>query len=184
MQMQRQTVRPLKLTAEYAVAMLVDGRLHTACDHTQACDELPRRSTRHQAWCWYKSLTGNTSLHRLPQMWLLYLSPRLLSLDSQWTQNKTLWFDVFVLPLQPYFSSHTVCIVFCIYSVECRFLSFCVPHKSFTLPNGLFAKAVCYLGTREAQTPKCLMLCSLAICHSFTAGIACVITPQCIGRVP
>lgn len=57
-------------------------------------------------------------------------------------------------------------------------------HKSFTLRNGLFAKALCYLGTREAQSPKCLMLCSLAICHCFTASNVCVITPWCIGCFP
>lgn len=50
-------------------------------------------------------------------------------------------------------------------------------HKSFTLHNGLFAKAPCYFRTREAKSPKCLILCSLAICHCFTASIACVITP-------
>lgn len=31
MQMQRQTVRPLKLTAKYAVVMLVDDCLQTVC---------------------------------------------------------------------------------------------------------------------------------------------------------
>lgn len=56
--------------------------------------------------------------------------------------------------------------------------------KSFTLCNGLFAKSLCYLGTREAQSPKCLMLCSLAICQCFTASGGCVITPWRVGRLP
>lgn len=97
-------------------------------------------------------------------------------------------FRVLLMCAVPAFASNANCFIFasslvCLNRREEAQLGSKVP-KSFTLCNGLFAKSLCYLGTREVQSPKCLMLCSLAICPCFTTSGACVITPRRVGRLP
>lgn len=53
-------------------------------------------------------------------------------------------------------------------------------YDSFTLHNGLFAKRLCCLGTGEAQSPKCLMLCSSTIWQCFTT-LAVSLHPAALG---